>query len=205
MIDQSGTPHTFDVRVLRQKGPGQENYWESYHVEYERGMNVISVLQTRRHEIRDGRRSEIDAGGVGLQLLGRSLWCVHDGGQWSRAASMHGVGRCFAEGTTRVYRTAPHVQVSRNPRLVSGSRPHVSGTGKSQSLGVCRRVLRSGSRSSASSRRPRKCVSIESMYELWLLPRGVSAVHQGRNSNRSQGKPTNNSKNASSHPTTKAS
>ena len=59
MIDESGTPHTFDVRVLRQKGPGQENYWESYHVEYERGMNVISVLQrvATKSETADGKKS----------------------------------------------------------------------------------------------------------------------------------------------------
>lgn len=36
---------SFDVRVLRQDGPGQASYWERHRVSYERDMNVISVLQ----------------------------------------------------------------------------------------------------------------------------------------------------------------
>ena len=38
-------PESFDVRVLRQDGPGQASYWERLRVPYERDMNVISVLQ----------------------------------------------------------------------------------------------------------------------------------------------------------------
>lgn len=59
MIDQSQPRHAFEVRVLRQKGPGQENYWETYQVEYERGMNVISVLQhiATKSETADGKPS----------------------------------------------------------------------------------------------------------------------------------------------------
>lgn len=38
-------PHTFEVRILRQDGPGQESYWERHQVTYEPEMNVISVLQ----------------------------------------------------------------------------------------------------------------------------------------------------------------
>ena len=45
MIDQAKAPHTFEVRVLRQSSPGEESYWETHQIEYERGMNVISVLQ----------------------------------------------------------------------------------------------------------------------------------------------------------------
>lgn len=45
MIDHAKTTHTFDVRVLRQRGPGETSYWERHKVEYEQGMNVISVLQ----------------------------------------------------------------------------------------------------------------------------------------------------------------
>ena len=45
MIDQANTPHTFEVRVLRQNAPGKESFWETFQIEYERGMNVISVLQ----------------------------------------------------------------------------------------------------------------------------------------------------------------
>jgi succinate dehydrogenase / fumarate reductase iron-sulfur subunit len=41
-----GTPPTaFEVRILRQDGPGQPSYWERHRVPYERDMNVISVLQ----------------------------------------------------------------------------------------------------------------------------------------------------------------
>lgn len=35
----------FEVRILRQDGPGQASYWERHRVKYERDMNVISALQ----------------------------------------------------------------------------------------------------------------------------------------------------------------
>jgi succinate dehydrogenase / fumarate reductase, iron-sulfur subunit len=38
-------PTAVTVRILRQDGPGQRSYWETYRVPYEREMNVISVLQ----------------------------------------------------------------------------------------------------------------------------------------------------------------
>lgn len=38
-------PDSFEVRVLRQDGPGQSSYWERHRVRYETDMNVISVLQ----------------------------------------------------------------------------------------------------------------------------------------------------------------
>jgi succinate dehydrogenase / fumarate reductase iron-sulfur subunit len=38
-------PTSFEVRILRQNGPGQESYWERHVVAYESEMNVISVLQ----------------------------------------------------------------------------------------------------------------------------------------------------------------
>src|SRR5205823_212869 len=38
-------PTSFDVRILRQDGPGQPSYWERHTVAYESEMNVISVLQ----------------------------------------------------------------------------------------------------------------------------------------------------------------
>lgn len=41
----SGKPDSFEVRILRQDGPGQQSYWERHRVEYESDMNVISVLQ----------------------------------------------------------------------------------------------------------------------------------------------------------------
>jgi len=39
------SPESFEVRVLRQAGPGQPSYWERHRVKYELDMNVISVLQ----------------------------------------------------------------------------------------------------------------------------------------------------------------
>ena len=39
------TPHSFDVRILRQDGPGKAGYWERHRVVHENDMNVISVLQ----------------------------------------------------------------------------------------------------------------------------------------------------------------
>jgi succinate dehydrogenase / fumarate reductase iron-sulfur subunit len=49
---------TFDVVILRQDGPGRPSYWERHRVEYERDMNVISVLQkiAARSETADGRK-----------------------------------------------------------------------------------------------------------------------------------------------------
>ena len=38
-------PDSFEVRVLRQDGPGEPSYWERHTVKYEPDMNVISVLQ----------------------------------------------------------------------------------------------------------------------------------------------------------------
>lgn len=40
------TPDSFDVKILRQDGPGQPSYWERHRVKYQPEMNVISVLQT---------------------------------------------------------------------------------------------------------------------------------------------------------------
>jgi len=38
-------PISFEVRILRQDGPGEASYWERHEVPYEPEMNVISVLQ----------------------------------------------------------------------------------------------------------------------------------------------------------------
>jgi succinate dehydrogenase / fumarate reductase iron-sulfur subunit len=43
--EHSSKPASFEVRILRQDGPGQESYWERHEVAYEPEMNVISVLQ----------------------------------------------------------------------------------------------------------------------------------------------------------------
>ncbi len=48
MADQpssSTRSDAFEVRVLRQDGPGKSSYWERHRVAYEPQMNVISVLQ----------------------------------------------------------------------------------------------------------------------------------------------------------------
>ena len=49
MIDAShngnAKPHSFEVRILRQDGPGKPSYWQRYRVAYQPEMNVISVLQ----------------------------------------------------------------------------------------------------------------------------------------------------------------
>jgi len=44
MIDNVRT-HSFEVRILRQDGPGKDSYWENHKVQYEPGMNIISALQ----------------------------------------------------------------------------------------------------------------------------------------------------------------
>lgn len=52
------TPDSFEVRVLRQDGPGQPSYWERHKVKYEPDMNVISVLQrvAARATASDGKK-----------------------------------------------------------------------------------------------------------------------------------------------------
>jgi succinate dehydrogenase / fumarate reductase iron-sulfur subunit len=42
---QTSRPASFEVRILRQDGPGQPSYWERHEVAYEPELNVISVLQ----------------------------------------------------------------------------------------------------------------------------------------------------------------
>lgn len=56
MIDHARTPHSFEVRVLRQNGPNDSSYWERHKVEYELGMNIISTLQkiAAKSETADG-------------------------------------------------------------------------------------------------------------------------------------------------------
>lgn len=41
----STRPAAFEVRVLRQDGPGQAGHWERHTIAYEPNLNVISVLQ----------------------------------------------------------------------------------------------------------------------------------------------------------------
>jgi succinate dehydrogenase / fumarate reductase iron-sulfur subunit len=43
--ENGSRPESFEVRILRQDGPGQKSYWERHNVKYEPDMNVISVLQ----------------------------------------------------------------------------------------------------------------------------------------------------------------
>jgi succinate dehydrogenase / fumarate reductase, iron-sulfur subunit len=43
--NHNGHSDAFDVRILRQDGPGKPSYWERHRVPYETEMNVISVLQ----------------------------------------------------------------------------------------------------------------------------------------------------------------
>lgn len=38
-------PSSFEVRVLRQQGPGEASHWERHQITYEPNLNVISVLQ----------------------------------------------------------------------------------------------------------------------------------------------------------------
>jgi succinate dehydrogenase / fumarate reductase iron-sulfur subunit len=48
MADHAHNGHArdaFEVRILRQDGPGEPSYWERHRVAYEPDMNVISVLQ----------------------------------------------------------------------------------------------------------------------------------------------------------------
>ncbi len=46
MIAHANKPSSFEVRILRQDGPGQPGRWERHQVTYEPNQNVISVLQS---------------------------------------------------------------------------------------------------------------------------------------------------------------
>jgi len=54
----SHAPTHFDVRILRQDGPGKASYWERHRVKYAHDMNVISVLQSvaAKAKTADGRK-----------------------------------------------------------------------------------------------------------------------------------------------------
>lgn len=56
--ESNGAPKTFDVRVLRQEGPGQSSYYERYRLDYEPELNIISVLQriAAKAETADGKQ-----------------------------------------------------------------------------------------------------------------------------------------------------
>src|ERR1700748_3246414 len=49
---------TFEVRVLRQDGPGERSYWERHRLDHEPDMNVTSVLQriAAQAETTDGKK-----------------------------------------------------------------------------------------------------------------------------------------------------
>ncbi len=51
-------PDVFDVRILRQDGPGEKSYWERHRVTHQPDMNVISVLQqiAARAETEEGKK-----------------------------------------------------------------------------------------------------------------------------------------------------
>lgn len=44
-LPKKNSPTHIRVRVLRQEAPGKDPYWELFSIDYEREMNVISVLQ----------------------------------------------------------------------------------------------------------------------------------------------------------------
>jgi len=41
-------PRSILMKIRRQKGPGEESYWENFEVPYQEGMNVISALMEIR-------------------------------------------------------------------------------------------------------------------------------------------------------------
>lgn len=45
MSSQAEKPSSFEVRILRQDGPGEPGHWERHQITYEPNLNVISVLQ----------------------------------------------------------------------------------------------------------------------------------------------------------------
>jgi succinate dehydrogenase / fumarate reductase iron-sulfur subunit len=45
MSDQGHGSESFEMRILRQDGPGKRSYWQRHRIAHEPEMNVISVLQ----------------------------------------------------------------------------------------------------------------------------------------------------------------
>jgi succinate dehydrogenase / fumarate reductase iron-sulfur subunit len=68
--ESSGAPESFEVRVLRQDGPGRSSYWQRFRVPYEPDMNVISVLQrvAMQSESADGKAVAPVAGGESTEI-----------------------------------------------------------------------------------------------------------------------------------------
>jgi succinate dehydrogenase / fumarate reductase, iron-sulfur subunit len=56
--ESGGKPTSFEVRILRQDGPGKPSYWERHTIQYEPELNVISVLQkiAAQSQTADGRK-----------------------------------------------------------------------------------------------------------------------------------------------------
>jgi len=48
MAESNGTKKTITLRVKRQNGPGEQQYWETFKVPYTPNMNVISALMEIR-------------------------------------------------------------------------------------------------------------------------------------------------------------
>ena len=81
------------MRVLRQDEPGEKPYWQPFNVAWEPDMNCISVLEKIAAKPVDGRRPQVAAGRLGVQLPGRGLRGVHDAGQRPGAPGLHRPGR----------------------------------------------------------------------------------------------------------------
>jgi succinate dehydrogenase/fumarate reductase-like Fe-S protein len=171
---------SINVRVLRQDGPGQTNYWEEYAVPYEPNMNVISVLQ---------RMAAIATTADG-KAVAPIVWrcnCLEEvcgsctmviNGRVRQACSAL-IDKLLEERPEGIelrpmskFPVVRDLMVDRD-RLFRALK-------KSQSLDSRGRVLRHRPRTSTIARDPGAIVPVEQMHELRVLPGSLSSIRAGR-------------------------
>ena len=88
--EHNGHRDHFEVRVLRQEGPGAASYWERHRIHYEREMNVISVLQRIAAQAKTVDGKAVAPVAWDCNCLEEVCGAVHDGDQREGPAGLLG-------------------------------------------------------------------------------------------------------------------
>jgi succinate dehydrogenase / fumarate reductase, iron-sulfur subunit len=173
----SGTARNFQVRILRQDGPGKPSYWETFLVDYESDMNVISVLQkiAAKGENIEGKKVAPVAWDCGCleEVCGACTMLVNGRVRQSCSAL---VDRLL-EDRPGVIELQPMTKFPVVRDLIVDPRG-CSGPCSESSVGAGGRLLPHGRRASADSRRSGSPLSAQPVHELRVLPGRLSAVHK---------------------------
>ncbi len=178
----SSKPHSFEVRILRQDGPGKPSYWERYRVTYEPEMNVISVLQqiaAQAKTIEDVTSTPVAWDCNCLEEVCGACTMVINGRVRQACSAL--VDQLLQDDPRQIelrpmtkfpVRARPMVDRSRLFRALETS----------QGMGRRRRLFRHGARPAAVAGRPGSELSAQPVHELRLLPGSLPAIYQDRTS-----------------------